>query len=135
MPYCTNCGKLTTWTSKSGYCKKCAEKILKERKRQEKVSMKPTSDDAMLAHEYASYALTICDNAKTKIEIAHDTGNLSESASASALSFLQSMLDDCKTAVNAAKVGDRITAQGIIEKLEASAKQMDSFLSSGSLNI
>lgn len=32
MAYCTNCGKETDWTSKSGYCKKCAERILKARK-------------------------------------------------------------------------------------------------------
>lgn len=33
MAYCTNCGKETDWTSKSGYCKECAEKALKERQK------------------------------------------------------------------------------------------------------
>lgn len=29
MAYCINCGKETDWTSKSGYCKECAEAELK----------------------------------------------------------------------------------------------------------
>lgn len=32
MAYCTNCGKETDWTSKSGYCKECAENVLKAQK-------------------------------------------------------------------------------------------------------
>lgn len=32
MAYCTNCGKETEWTSKSGFCKECAEKVLKEKR-------------------------------------------------------------------------------------------------------
>ena len=31
MAYCKNCGRETEWTSKSGYCKECAERILRER--------------------------------------------------------------------------------------------------------
>ncbi len=31
MAYCKNCGKETDWLSKSGYCKDCAERILRER--------------------------------------------------------------------------------------------------------
>lgn len=30
MAYCKNCGKETDWLSKSGYCKDCAEQILRE---------------------------------------------------------------------------------------------------------
>lgn len=32
MAYCTNCGKETEWTSKSGFCKEYAEKVLKEKR-------------------------------------------------------------------------------------------------------
>lgn len=32
MAYCTSCGRETDWTSKSGYCKKCAQAALDERK-------------------------------------------------------------------------------------------------------
>lgn len=32
MAYCTNCGKETEWTSKSGFCKECAENALKAQK-------------------------------------------------------------------------------------------------------
>lgn len=41
MAYCKNCGKETDWLSKSGYCKDCAEQILREREGKPPKAKKP----------------------------------------------------------------------------------------------
>ena len=41
MAYCKNCGKETDWLSKSGYCKDCAEQILREREGKPPKEKKP----------------------------------------------------------------------------------------------
>lgn len=41
MAYCKNCGKETDWLSKSGYCKDCAERILREREGKPPKAKKP----------------------------------------------------------------------------------------------
>lgn len=41
MAYCKNCGKETEWISKSGYCKECAEQILREREGKPPKAKKP----------------------------------------------------------------------------------------------
>ena len=41
MAYCENCGKETDWLSKSGYCKDCAEQILREREGKPPKAKKP----------------------------------------------------------------------------------------------
>ncbi len=41
MAYCKKCGKETDWLSKSGYCKDCAEQILREREGKPPKAKKP----------------------------------------------------------------------------------------------
>lgn len=48
MAYCKNCGKETDWLSKSGYCKDCAEQILREREGKPPKAKKPIYKQAWL---------------------------------------------------------------------------------------